>query len=162
MQNDNVKLKKSEPFLELKRKFRKFGSWALWDKDKNYDFDFEDSLEFQIKPHIVFIGLNASKELADKKDWANYHFGSWHYQKLADVILEKEFSYFKGAYMTDIIKTSIDSKSKKVDEILEQDRKNGGNKIKENMDKIEREIELLSSISNKKCLFICIGKCAFK
>jgi hypothetical protein len=147
----------NEYLLQLKQEFRKCGSWAIW--NENGDI----APLIGLKPNIVFIGFNASKELADKEDWANFHFGNRHYMKLAKIISEKEFLLFKGAYTTDIIKTDIDPDSRKVDKILKEDQKNGGDKIKENKDKIEREIELLSKISkNKNLLFICMGNLAFK
>jgi hypothetical protein len=149
----------NQNFSQFEKEFGKFGSWAIWNTDPgNPPLIDKDNLN----PKVIFVGFNASKDLEERPDWSNFHFGSPYYMKLAEVLAEDEFSYFKDGYMTDIIKTEINAKSDEVDKILRKDRKETGNKIKENKDIFERELKLFLEIfGNKKYPLICMGDSAF-
>ena len=130
---------------KLKEEFGKFGSWALWKKDGSLKIN-RQNFQSLIKPNIIFIGLNASFDLRTVDDWSNYHViknkkgSSWrkeHCRKLAEVLSDHRFSFFSGAYMTDIIKNDYSSDSSKVKNIIDQKNKR----------LFLREIKLLSSIS---------------
>lgn len=158
----------NEYLLQLKREFGKYGSWALWDEDGGIDNIIKDErfISF-IKPNIIFMGLNASRDLREHIDWANFHFqktigdSSWkreHCRKLADVLSEPEFSFFSGAYMTDVIKTRYDSSTGNLIKAIKKD----GRIIKENEELLRREMTLLSKISGSdKFIIICNGKKSF-
>ena len=99
---------------QLKQNFGKYGSWALWDKNGGIEkIIVKENLQSLIKSDIIFLGLNASIKLQD--DWINYHsecqkskVKKWNQEfikNLADLIMDNDdFSFFRGAYMTDLIK----------------------------------------------------------
>ena len=146
---------------KLKEEFGKFGSWALWEKDGSLKIN-RKNFQSLIKPNIMFVGLNASFDLRTVDDWSNYHViknrkgSSWrkeHCRKLAEVLSDPQFSFFSGAYMTDIIKNDYSSSSSKVKNIIDQ----------KNKQLFLREIKLLSSISaSDKFIVICIGDKSFE
>ena len=155
--------------LQLKKEFGTYGSWALWDKGGEIEKIIKDKkFKSLIKPNIIFMGLNASYDLRKVADWMNYHFikekknSSWkkeHCRKLAEVLSEPEFSYFKGAYMTDIIKTKYDPNS---GDLMKAIKKDGGI-ITENKRLWKREMKLLSKISkSNEFHVICIGNKSFE
>ena len=155
--------------LQLKKKFGKYGSWALWNEDGSIvSLINKDNFEFLIKPNIIFMGLNASYDLRKTFDWMNYHFikdkenSSWkkeHCRKLAEVLQEDEFGMFKGAYMTDIIKSHYDSDSDIIARKIDKDK----TIIEESKQSFKKEMELLSKISESdKFLVICIGIKSFE
>lgn len=154
--------------LQLKKKFGKYGSWALWNEDGSItSLISKNDFEFLLKPNIIFVGLNASMKLPE--DWINYHseccrFGkikSWkqsHIRKLAEVLQEKEFEILKGAYMTDVIKNHYDSDSGIVANKIIRDK----NLVSENIKLFENELKMLSEISGSdKFHIICIGNKSF-
>ncbi|MBI4836950.1 MAG: hypothetical protein HY813_00900 [Candidatus Portnoybacteria bacterium] len=155
--------------LQLKKKFGKYGSWALWDEDGSIaSLVRKNDFELLLKPNIVFIGLNASTKLSE--DWINYHseccksgkIKSWrwsHVSKLAEILREKEFEALKGAYMTDIIKNHYDSNSNVVVNQIKQDR----SLVSKNIRLFEKELKMLSKISGlDKFYIVCIGNKSFE
>jgi hypothetical protein len=157
----------NEYLLQLKKEFGKFGSWALWDEDGGIENIIKDKKFISlIKPNIIFMGLNASRDLREDIDWVNFHFQkirkiSWgreHCRKLADVLSEPEFSYFSGSYMTDVIKTNYDSSSGNLMKAIKRD----DGIIAANEEILKREMKLLSRISGSdKFIIICNGKKSF-
>jgi hypothetical protein len=158
----------NEYFLQLKNEFGKYGSWALWDEDGGIENIIKDKeLISLIKPNIIFMGLNASRDLRDNIDWANFHFHkniknqSWrreHCRKLANVLSEAEFACFSGSYMTDVIKTKYDSNSGDLSKAIKEDE----SIITENAKLLIQEIKLLSKISGlDKIIVICNGNKCF-
>lgn len=151
--------------LQLKKKFG--GSWALWDKDGGIvSLTTKHDFEFLLKPNIVFVGLNASIELSE--DWINYHsecqkfkkkkWGQEFIKNLADLIMSSEFSFLRGAYMTDIIKDIDFPKSSKVIKEI----KSNPPILLRNKEIFERELRLLSKLSStNKFQVICMGRDAF-
>ena len=158
----------NEYLLQLKNEFGKYGSWALWDEDGGIENIIKDN-EFisLIKPNIIFMGLNDSRDLRENIDWANFHFHktrnnlSWrreHSRKLANVLSEPEFAYFSGSYMTDVIKTKYDSSSGDLIKAI----KNDESIIAENEKLLKQEMKLLSKISGSgKFIIICNGNKCF-
>lgn len=155
--------------LQLKQEFGKCGSWAIWGENggireviKNKNF------ESLLKQNIIFMGYNASYDLHKAFDWENYHFikdkknSSWkkeHCRKLAEVLQEDEFKMFKGAYMTDIIKSHYDSNSGVMAKKINKDK----TIIEKNKQSFEKELELFTKISMpEKIIVICIGNNSFK
>lgn len=149
--------------LQLKKEFGKYGSWALWDNfGRFFPLLNKDNFGDLIKPNIVFLGLNASREL--RNDWVNFHqegmvdrIKTWsqdHVKWFVDVIMEDEFSFFQGAYMTDIIKDHFDSESS----IIGNKTKSDKSIISKNLELFRKELNLLSKISGEeKFKIICIG-----
>ena len=153
---------------ELKFSFGKHGSWALWDKNGSIDKILQNKdFKSLIKPNIIFIGLNASYDLRNVTDWANYHFikdkknSSWKREpcrKLAEVISEPEFADLNGGYMTDIVKTKYDPNSGDLMKAIKKDV----SIIMENKKLLKQELELLSKISKADDFqIICIGNESF-
>jgi hypothetical protein len=158
----------NEYLLQLKNEFGKYGSWALWDEDGGIENIIKDKeLISLIKPNIIFMGLNASRDLRENIDWANFHFHktinnlSWrreHSSKLANVLSEPEFACFSGSYMTDVIKTKYDSSSGDLSQAIKKDE----SIIAENEKLLKQEMELLSKISGSdKFIIICNGNKTF-
>jgi hypothetical protein len=156
--------------LQLQKEFGQYSSWALWDEHGEIKTIIE-SKEFDalIKPNVIFMGLNGSSDILHKCDnWMNFHFlkeknnSSWkkeHCRKLAEVLSEPEFSYFNGAYMTDIIKTKYDPSSGSLMQAIKKDP----NIISENKILLEQEMKLLSKYSKSdKFQIICIGDDSYK
>lgn len=155
--------------LQLKQEFGKYGSWAIWSENgKIKEVIKNKNFESLIKQNIIFIGFNASYDLRKAFDWANYHFikdkenSSWkkeHCRKLAEVLQEDEFKMFKGAYMTDIIKSHYDSNSGVMARKIDKDK----TIIEENKQLLKKEMELLKKISMfDKFLVVCIGNKSFE
>lgn len=154
---------------QFKKEFGKYGSWALWDEN-GYIMKYIENPDFQnlIKPDIVFVGLNASMKLPE--DWINYHgechnYGraiSWkqeHVRKLAEVLMEKEFEIFSGAYMTDVIKDDNNPKSSDISKNII----NNKDFLSRNIKIFENELKMLSNISNlDKIHIICIGNKSYE
>ena len=157
----------NEYLLQLKKEFGKYGSWALWDEDGGIENIINDKKFISlIKPNIIFMGLNASRDLREDIDWVNFHFQkirnlSWrreHCRKLADVLSEPEFSYFSGSYMTDVIKNNYASSTGKLMKAIRKDK----GIIATNVELLKREMNLLSRISGSdKFIIICNGKKSF-
>jgi len=158
----------NEYFLQLRNEFGKYGSWALWDEDGGIENIIKEKKFISlIKPNIILMGLNASRDLREDVDWVNFHFlktkkkSSWrreHCRKLADVLSEPEFSDFSGSYMTDVIKTNYDSSSGKLMKAIKKDQ----SIIATNEELLKREMKLLSRISGSdKFIIICNGKQTF-
>ncbi len=159
----------NQNLLQFKKEFGKYGSWALWDKN-GYIMGYIKKPDFQnlIKPNIVFVGLNASWKLSE--DWINYHGEcnnlrrpkSWkrvHASKLAEVLMEKEFEVFRGAYMTDIIKDDNNPKSNNIAEKIRDDN----DFLLRNIKLFEDELKMLSNIFGlDEFHIICIGNESFK
>jgi hypothetical protein len=158
----------NEYLLQLKKEFGKYGSWALWDEDGGIENIINDKKFISlIKPNIIFMGLNASRDLREDIDWVNFHFQknkkklSWrreHCSKLADVLSELEFSSFSGSYMTDVIKTNYDSSTRNLMKAIRKDK----GIIAANVKSLKREMNLLSGISSSdKFIIICNGQKSF-
>ncbi|TRZ64146.1 MAG: hypothetical protein D4Q79_02200 [Spirochaetia bacterium] len=159
---------KDESLLQLGKKFGKCGSWALWDEDGKIEpFIQKRNFTSLIRPTIIFMGLNASRDLKEEVDWANYHSDlkykkgrSWKKsscRRLAEII-QKEFPQFCGAYMTDIIKTEYHSTSDKLKKFL----KNNPDVSDKNKKLLEEEMNLLGKVlESDKLAVICMGNLSF-
>jgi len=90
-------------------------AWALWEKDSmrfpNRGFS---DLQSSLKPNIILLGLNPSKELK----YRNFHSNSAGDKRLKESIQGEENSYedqllknISGAFMTDLVHTQIKSDS---------------------------------------------------
>lgn len=157
----------NEALSQLKENFGVYGSWAIWDNDGNIGSILSaDDFQNMLKPNVVFLGLNASMEIP--VDWINYHAEcgihaippkkpqAWNItpvRRLAEVLQEKEFEPLKGAYMSDIIKTSYDADSAVTAEKARDE------KVKfENVNMFKEELKSLSQISGSiRFHIICIG-----
>ncbi|MCX6818310.1 MAG: hypothetical protein NTU57_05640 [Candidatus Aenigmarchaeota archaeon] len=129
---------------KIEKNHGNYASFAIWD-EKNYDANPTELIKIymnDLKPQIVIVGLNASR---DTKNFEAFHCkhrggrGEW----LKDAFNK---SRFRGAYMTDIIK-DVNPKSKNV-KLSENDIKTFSNELKD--------------LGCKNFTVIAIGKRAYK
>jgi len=99
-------------FEFIAKKYGHFASWALWadegEKPKDnigdlsiFDIEKNKDLLKQIKPNIIFVGLNISRRI--EKPLANFHDARPQAMDYKIRYALKNTPYY-GAYMTDIIK----------------------------------------------------------
>jgi hypothetical protein len=104
-----------EKFNFIKQKYGYLASWAIWKEQGNHPpmFNIGDlsvldpqqnpNLLSQLKPDVVFVGLNTSTDINDLGPFSNFHSSSPHAQDYKIRFALKDTELW-GAYMTDIIK----------------------------------------------------------
>ncbi|NOR54796.1 MAG: hypothetical protein GQ531_01165 [Sulfurovum sp.] len=108
-----------EKYEIIKETYGAHSSWAIWaDEDMSsikkmsdlsiFDIVNNKDLLSSLNPNIVFVGLNISKELPNY--FANFHGGK-NDSKIRDAFKDTRFC---GGYMTDIIKSFVESDSGKM------------------------------------------------
>ena len=122
-----------EEFNDIKAKYGKCASWAIWadqeerPKDNIGDLSVLDPKndekrlsEFKLNPNIVFVGLNLSRG-NNECAFANFHSKD---SKATDFKIRFAFkdSSFWGGYMTDIIKGCVEKNSTKVEKHLRKNK----------------------------------------
>lgn len=118
-------------FETIKEKYGLYGSWAIWadagEKPKSNIGDLsvfdilKNTLLFdQLKPHIIFIGLNISRGLI-KESFANFHDSQPQGTDFKIRYALKGSAYW-GAYMTDIFKDLEEKDSHKVKALINADQ----------------------------------------
>lgn len=111
-----------QKFDEIKRKYEDAGSWAVWaevgEKAKSnigditvLDPDLNSSLLGMLKPDVVMVGLNLSRNQISS--FRNFHDD---YPRAMDYKIRYAFqgTPFYGAYMTDLIKHHVELDSSNV------------------------------------------------
>ena len=88
-----------------KSKYGKFASWAIWSEEDYTDASIIESSISELNPKIVFVGLNASRDVTDEV-WRAFHC---KHQGGSDGKLRATYnqSIYRGAYMTDILKNYV-------------------------------------------------------
>ena len=103
-----------EKFEFIKKKYGHVASWAVWKevgetpKSNMGDLNILDpqqnpNLLSQLKPDIVFVGLNTSRDITDFEPFSNFHPTYPHAQDYEIRFALKDTELW-GGYMTDIIK----------------------------------------------------------
>jgi len=106
---------KFEKFKFLKEKYGQVASWAIWSRQGNNPpmFNMGDltildpqqnpDVLSELKPDIVFVGLNVSRNIGDLEPFSNFHPNYHNAQdyKLRNALYHTELW---GGYITDIIK----------------------------------------------------------
>ena len=105
---------KFEKFEFIKEKYGHCASWAIWKevgekaKSNMGDLNVLDPQQnpdvlSELKPDVVFVGLNVSRDIGDFEPFSNFHptYSTAHDYKTRFALKGTEFW---GAYMTDIIK----------------------------------------------------------
>ncbi len=115
---------KPETYNQIKKKYGKSASWAVWAEEgrtpKSNISDlsiFNDSRILKIlNPNYVFVGLNPSVQDTDNETWRNFH--SVDNKKQHDYKLRYALknTKFWGAYITDVVPDKKDSKAENVSE----------------------------------------------
>lgn len=145
----------------IKKKHGQFSSWAIWNDTTIIGNDgtlIENSID-QLHSEFVIVGFNASRNLAG--NWMNFHMphqggrDNW----LAEIFNKEPF---RGAYMTDLLKTDKENKKVNTSKSLEVERKffqpeNLSDLINSRTQKqsFKEEMELVGS--NENTTFILIG-----
>ena len=149
-----------EKFNFIKKKYGRFASWSIWGEEEGTaksnmgDLSVLDPKQnpdvlSKLKPDIVFVGLNTSREITDWEPFSNFHpnYSSAQDYKtryaLQDTVLW-------GGYMTDIIKDYPELKGRKVMSFL-----------RDNPDVEKKNIEIfrqeLKDLGTKNRIIIAFG-----
>ena len=148
-----------EKFDEIAKKYANIGSWAVWpefgdtpraniddltvlDPDKN-----KDLLDI-LKPNIVMIGLNISRELDKSEKFRNYHCGGANTNDFKLRYAFKDTDYW-GAYMTDFIKNHVDKNSEEVLDYLANNPK----VVEDNLNAFREEMKFIGANKPKIIAF---------
>lgn len=78
-------------------------SWAVWNEDEMMDTSVVEDNREVLHNQVVFAALNPSDTI--ERDWGNFHGTSPGGRKLRRLLNQ---SSYRGAYMTDLIKTRIE------------------------------------------------------
>jgi len=103
-----------EKFEFIKEKYGPVASWAIWKevgekaKSNMGDLNVLDPQQnpdvlSELKPDVVFVGLNVSRDIADFEPFSNFHPTYSHAQDYEIRFALKDTELW-GGYMTDIIK----------------------------------------------------------
>ena len=128
-------------FKEIKRRYSKMSSWAIWNPKDLKDLKIIEEDVDLLNPEIIMVGLNISAPLS--KNWENFH-GGRHDRKLMKLF---NYSQFRGAYMTDFIKGVVEPKSVLIQSHLEYPL------VKKYKEEFEKEMSLLNSSNPLIILF---------
>ena len=105
---------KFEKFEFIKEEYGHCASWAIWKevgetpKSNMEDLNILDpqqnpNLLSKLKPDVVFVGLNVSKDIGSQKPFSNFHPTYFRAQDYKTRFALKDTELW-GGYMTDIIK----------------------------------------------------------
>jgi len=103
-----------EKFNFIRQKYGQVASWAVWEEqgetamynmgDLNIlDPQQNPNLLSQLKPDIVFVGLNTSRDISDTSPFSNFH-PNYPYARDYNTRFALKDTELWGGYMTDIIK----------------------------------------------------------
>ncbi|SVC97903.1 uncharacterized protein METZ01_LOCUS350757, partial [marine metagenome] len=120
-----------EKFNFIKQKYGYLASWAIWKEQGNHPpmFNIGDlsvldpqqnpNLLSQLKPDVVFVGLNTSTDINDLGPFSNFHSTSPHAQDYKIRFALKDTELW-GGYMTDIIKDHVELQGQTVRSYLNE------------------------------------------
>jgi hypothetical protein len=92
-------------FDYLAERYGLYSSWAIWNPADPRNTQIISANRQHLKNSVIMVGLNVAGHLSQV--WSNFH-GGRHDRKL---MYEFNESTYRGAYMTDIIKGEIETKS---------------------------------------------------
>ncbi len=145
-QKEKTMIKKNI-YEEMKKKYGKVASWAIWaevgatPKSNVGDLTLLELPEIYkfLNPDYVFVGLNVSGDGAtDIPDWSNFHSGSGRHHDYKLRYALKDTPYW-GAYLTDIIKLHADVDGGNVMKYIRQNPQ----VLRDNIKSFEEEIGYL-------------------
>ena len=147
-------------YLEIRKKYGKCSSWAIWKNVKARDrakdhvgdlsvFDLKKNPNIlkKLKPNMILVALNISRKF--NHYFANFHDGGKDSQDYKLRYATKGNKY-EGAYVTDIIKGVKQKKSTKLMKCL----KRHPDLIKKNIRSFEYELKVVGS---KNPIIIALG-----
>ena len=120
-----------EKFNDIKNKYGKCASWAIWASEgKNPTSNIGDlsvldpatneNLLSLLNPNVIFVGLNLSRGDV-KNDFENFHSSYGHAKDYKIRFAIKNSPYW-GGYMTDIIKGYVKKESGTVEKYLRENK----------------------------------------
>jgi len=135
-----------QKYLEIKEKYGKHASWAVWSDEKDTptsnmeDVSFFDDKEIykQLNPNIILVGLNISTTF-DETPFLNFHGKGGGAYKIR--YATKDTPYW-GAYLTDIIKDFPEKHSGNVMKYLRQHN----DIVTRNISSFEQELEDIGAV----------------
>ena len=110
---------KFEKFEFIKKKYGHVASWAIWKEQGNNlplfnmgDLNVLDPQQnpdvlSELKPDVVFVGLNTSRNINDSPPFSNFHPNYPHAQDYKTRFALNDTELW-GGYMTDIIKDHVE------------------------------------------------------
>ena len=141
-----------EKFEFIKKKYCHVASWAIWKEQGNHppmfnigdlsvlDTQQNPNLLSQLKPNVVFVGLNTSKDITGLEPFSNFHPTSPGANDYKTRFALKDTELW-GGYMTDIIKDHV---GKNVNEVKNYLRENTGVEEK-NIETFRKELKDLGT-----------------
>ena len=128
----------------LAKEYGYVSSWAIWNPKDYTDISVIKTNHDKLLSNVVMVGLNVSDDI--KEPWQNFHMGS------NDRKLMKAFNdtSYRGAYMTDLIKSLPESNSKKVLDDLTDEQ------LADNFESFYEEMKMLGA-GKHNTLFILFG-----
>ena len=154
-----------EKFNFIKKKYGRFGSWSIWGeegenaKSNMGDLNVLDPQQNPdvlsvLKPDIVFVGLNTSRDITEYEPFSNFHpnYSSAQDYKTRFALKNTELW---GGYMTDIIKDYPELHGQKVMNFL----KDNPDVEKKNTESFQEE---LKDLGTKNRMIITFGGNVFK
>lgn len=146
----------------IREKYGYYSSWAIWadadGKPKSnigdlhiFDVDTNPSVLSELKPHIVFVGLNISRGLIHEP-LANFHDSRPRGTDFKIRHALKGTEYW-GAYMTDLFKDLDEKDSKNVQKLV----KNSPSLVDENINFFRQEIADVLGEETNSAMLIAFG-----
>ena len=162
-------MKSEQEFKTFARKYRKIGSWAIWDPPGDKPKSNADGMNWvtpdlwkKVKTDYVFVGLNLSGTHGEQKedDWRNFH-SSYCRQNDYKLRFALTGTKYWGSYLTDLIKYNKDKK----DHFKEVDSGKVIKALKEHPEIIDESIKFLEeelSCFPKKPVLVAMGAAVYK
>ena len=149
-------------YNKIRKVYGYFCSWAVWDKEgstpksnmgnlKIFDLKQNSEILSILKNNIIMIGLNFSRPIDNPEPFINFH-DKYPYANDFKIRYAFRETIYYGAYMTDIIKNSIQIKSSILMSSLDDQT------IDKNVEVFRNEIACLEA---KKPTILAFGKDAY-
>ncbi len=136
-----------EQFLELKKNYGVFSSFAIWESVDNVsDISMfgNDEILKEINNDFIFVALNPADHNKGKKrivrDFENFH-SSYSRQNDYKLCYALQNTKFWGSYITDLFKSFTETNSK----ALTQKLKSNPLDVEKDIKALEKEIEILTN-----------------
>ncbi len=146
--------------IKTLRKLQYFniGSWAIWDKKEDINFDFFAKHNNKLHGDIILLGLNRSGKDDKNNKKQNYKFNNFHSLKhkgddrLEKFIQDAGLDRLKYSYMTDLF-YERDGNSKNIKHNLTD--------TKSAVRKLLKQISIIHKKNNNSLKIICFGNDVF-
>ncbi|MGB7201592.1 MAG: hypothetical protein WBD16_04915 [Pyrinomonadaceae bacterium] len=136
-----------DKFKAIGERYGEYSSWAIWNPDDIRDTSVIDENCHELRTDVVMVGLNVSADVKGRW-WRNFHMGP-NDPKLRLAFNE---SRFRGAYMTDIVKSLVMVKAADVMKGIRRDEID----MSKHTDRFIEEMTFVGADQNS--LFLVFGK----